>query len=73
MKQFNFNTLEEAKEHLKKCLINTDYIFCSDVKIKNKDEFTTYRNYIRNLYKSLNFTPITTFNLPEQPQPFWEL
>lgn len=73
MKQFNFKNLEEAKEHLKKCLLNTDYIFCNDVKIKNQDEFTTYRNYIRGIYKSLNFTAITTFNLPEQPQPIWEL
>ena len=54
MKQYDFKTLEEAKEHLKKCLLNTDYIFCGDINILNYDEFTTYRNYIRSIYKKKN-------------------
>lgn len=62
-----FKNLDEAKEYAKLELESTDFVMLSDVNIKDKDLWATYRQEIRNLY----LNPVLEFNLPIKPQVNW--
>lgn len=62
-----FKNLDEAKEFAKLELANTDFVMLSDVNVKDKDLWTSYRQEIRNLY----LNPVLEINLPLKPQVHW--
>jgi hypothetical protein len=74
-----FNNLEDFKKYAKEKLQETDFAVLSDVQLKNKQEFVTYRGVIRLalITDSYNFqfqdAPIADWTPVEktadQPQP----
>jgi len=60
-------TIEEQKKLIKQRLQDSDYAMLSDVAIDNKDEFTTYRYHLRQMY----FADYEIQIIPEVPDPIW--
>jgi len=60
-------TIEKQKELIKQRLQDTDYAMLSDVAIDNKDEFTTYRYHLRQMY----FADYEIQGIPVPPDPIW--
>ena len=57
----------QTKMQAKKLLLETDWAMLSDVPLKNRLEFESYRSFIRNLV----INPVEFPEWPEVPQPIW--
>jgi hypothetical protein len=60
-------TVEEYKAQIKQYLIDTDYVMLSDVALDNKDEFVSYRAFLRECYKK----PDLCLVVGGPPNPIW--
>ena len=62
------NTALKNKAEAKVNLMDTDYAMLPDVSISNKQEFITYRDWMRNFMQDPQAGDI---NWPVKPQPVW--
>jgi len=63
-----FKSIEEIKAYAKQQLEKTDYAVLPDTNIANKNEFISYRGFLRSLYLNPNYT-----SFPIEPIPVWNV
>jgi len=65
------NKIQENKNFILKCLMDTDFTMLEDVGISNKDDFKAYRSKLRELLASSDEVLAGDIVLPLKPQEIW--
>jgi len=65
------NKIQENKNSILKCLMETDFTMLEDVGISNKDYFKAYRSKLRELLSSSEEVLAGDIVLPLKPQEIW--